>query len=54
MMLVSGVTLVKLFEGILVMEATGWLLIPMSFLTAGLGVRRYLRTSALIEAADSD
>ena len=36
------------------MEVTGAALIPVGFLTAGLGVRRYLRTRTLIEAADKD
>jgi putative membrane protein len=54
MLLVSGVTLLKLFEGILVMEVTGAALIPAGFFTAGLGVRRYLRTRTLIEAAEKD
>jgi putative membrane protein len=54
MLLVSGVTLLKLFEGVAVMEVTGALLIPASFVTAGLGVRRYLRSRTLIEAADKD
>jgi putative membrane protein len=54
MLLRSGVTLLKLFAGILVMEVTGATLIPAGFLTAGLGVRRYLRTRTLIEAADKD
>jgi putative membrane protein len=54
MLLVSGVTLLKLFEGVLVMEVLGAVLIPAGILTAGLGVRRYLRTRALIEAADKD
>jgi uncharacterized membrane protein YidH (DUF202 family) len=36
------------------MEVLGVVLIPAGILTAGLGVRRYLRTRALIEAADKD
>jgi len=54
MLLVSGVTLLELFEGILVMEVTGAALIPEGFLTAGLGVHRFLRTRTLIEAAEKD
>lgn len=54
MLLVSGITLLKLFEGVMVMEITGATLIPAGFLTAGLGLRRYLRTRTLIEAVDKD
>jgi len=54
MLLVSGVTLLKLFEGILVMEVLGAVLIPAGIFAGGLGLRRYLRTRTLIEAADKD
>ena len=54
MLLVSGVTLLKLFEGIMIMEVLGAVLIPAGILTAVLGLRRYLRTRTLIEAADKD
>lgn len=54
MLLVSGITLFKLFEGTMLMEAIGVTLIPTGFLVAGLGVRRYLHTRALIEAAGKD
>jgi putative membrane protein len=54
MLLVSGVTLIKLFEGVVLMELTGAILIPAGFLIAGLGLRRYLRTRAVIEAADGN
>lgn len=54
MMLVSGITLLKLFEGQLIMEALGALLIPLSLITAALGARRFARTRVQIEAADSD
>jgi putative membrane protein len=54
MLLVSGVTLIKLFEGTLVLKVTGAALIPASFFIAGLGVCRYLRTRALIETADKE
>jgi putative membrane protein len=53
-LLVCGVTLLKRFEGILVMEVTGAALISAGFLTAGLGVRRYLRSRTLVEAAEKD
>jgi len=52
MLLVSGVTLLKLFEGMFIMEAMGAALIPLSLLTAALGIRRYLRTRDLIEAVE--
>jgi putative membrane protein len=54
MMLVSGITLLKLFEGVVVMETAGALLIPSSLLCAIWGVRRYLRTRASIEAGLTD
>lgn len=54
MLLVSGVTLLKLFEGVTAMEITGALLIPVSFLMVGWGLHRYVRTRALIEAANTD
>jgi putative membrane protein len=52
MLLVSGITLLKLFEGVTAMEVLGAALIPAGLVTAGLGLRRYLRTRASIEAAD--
>lgn len=54
MMLVSGITLLKLFEGVLALEVTGGVLIPVSFLMAAWGVRRYWRTCASIRAALGD
>jgi len=54
MLLVSGVTLLKLFEGNLAMEVLGAALIPAGILTAALGLRRYLQTRTLIQAADAD
>jgi putative membrane protein len=54
MMLVSGITLLKLFEGVVVMEVIGSTLIPASLLTAAWGLRRYLRTRASIETKISD
>ncbi|MCB1876996.1 MAG: DUF202 domain-containing protein [Chromatiales bacterium] len=50
MALVSGITLLKLFEGQIVMEVLGSLLIPLALLTAVMGGRRYLRTREHIEA----
>ena len=52
MLLVSGATLLKLFEGIILMDVIGAALIPIGLLTAGMGLRRYLRTRSIIEAAD--
>ena len=40
MLLVSGISLLKLFEGVLVMEVLGAVLIPAGILTAVLGLRR--------------
>jgi putative membrane protein len=54
MMLVSGITLLKLFEGVIVMETLGALLLPSSLLCAIWGLRRYWRTRASIEASLSD
>jgi putative membrane protein len=52
MLLVSGVTLIKLFEGITALEVMGALLIPLGLLTAAWGFRRYLHTRILIEEAE--
>lgn len=52
MLLVSGITLLKLFEGNGLMELGGEVLIPVSFLAAGLGLHRYLRIRARIESAE--
>ncbi len=52
MLLVSGVTLIKLFEGVRTLEILGFSLIPVSILVAAWGVRRYLQTCRLIRAAD--
>lgn len=54
MLLISGVTLIKLFEGVVAMEVLGALLIPAGLLAAALGLRRYLRTRALIKAEEAD
>ncbi len=51
MILVSGITLLKLFPGVITLEITGGVLIPVSFLVAGLGVHRYWRTCASIRSA---
>ncbi len=53
MMLVSGITLLKLFEGVVVMEIIGGLLVPLSLLAAVWGVRRYWRTRVSIEGVVS-
>lgn len=49
MLAVSGVTLIKLFQSVFLMEAIGAVLIPVGLLTAAWGVRRYLHTCRLIE-----
>ena len=54
MLFVTGVTLIKLFEGVLAMEILGMLLLPTGLLAAGYGLRRYLRTRALIGATEQD
>lgn len=54
MLFVTGVTLIKLFEGVVAMEVGGLVLLPTALITAGYGVYRYLRTRALIGAAERD
>lgn len=54
MLLVSGVTLIKLFDGVLAMQVLGVLLVPGSLITAAAGLLRYRRTRACIEIADRD
>jgi putative membrane protein len=54
MLLVSGVTLIKLFEGVAAMEIIGAVLIPAAFLVAGIGLRRYLVTCRQISAAEAE
>ncbi len=54
MLFVTGVTLIKLFEGVLAMEILGMLLLPTGLLAAGYGLYRYLRTRALIGATEQD
>jgi putative membrane protein len=51
MMLVSGITMMKLFEHIPAMEIAGGVLIPLSFLVAFEGARRYWKTCSAIRAA---
>ena len=51
MTLVSGITMIKLFEGVAAMEVFGGVLIPLSLLAAGWGFRRFLQTRASIAAA---
>lgn len=53
MLLVSGITLIKLFEGIAVMEILGSLLIPAGLLTAALGIHRYFSTRNLIDIPET-
>ncbi|MGD8587651.1 MAG: DUF202 domain-containing protein [Chromatiales bacterium] len=54
MLLVSGVTLLKLFAGIWPLELLGALLIPVALVAVAIGLRRYLHTRDLIEASDHD
>lgn len=54
MMLVSGITMLKLFEGVLVMEIIGGVLVPLSLIAAVWGARRYLRTRSAIEITVDD
>jgi len=51
MLLVSGITLIKLFEGVKPLEILGAILIPVSMLVAALGARGYIKTCRLIRAA---
>ncbi|MET0064877.1 MAG: DUF202 domain-containing protein [Candidatus Thiodiazotropha sp.] len=51
MMLVSGITLLKLFEGVIAMELLGGLLVPISIGVALWGSRRYLQTRKSIQTA---
>jgi len=52
MLVVSGVTLIKLFQSVFFMEAIGAVLIPVGLLTATWGFRRYLHTCRLIEEVE--
>ena len=54
MVLVSGLTLLKLFSGSWLMQGLGAFLIPLGLLAAGVGLRNYLRVRTLIEAQDHD
>jgi putative membrane protein len=54
MLLVSGVTLVKLFEGQLLAEITGYLLMPLGLVAGAFGAYRYLRVKARIETDRHD
>ena len=54
MMLVSGITLLKLFEGNIAIELIGGALIPVSLLTASWGTYRFWRTRASIKVAVTD
>ncbi|MCB1735893.1 MAG: DUF202 domain-containing protein [Gammaproteobacteria bacterium] len=52
MFLVSGVTLIKLFQDVLLMELTGYALVPCAFVIGGLGLQRYLRIRKQIRISD--
>ena len=49
MLLVSGGTLIKLFEGEPLLEVTGYVLMPLGLIASVLGVYRFLRVQARIE-----
>jgi len=49
MLLVSGVTLIKLFEGQTLLEITGYVLIPFGLVASVLGVYRFLQVQGRIE-----
>jgi hypothetical protein len=49
MLLVSGVTLVKLFEGQPQAEVTGYVLMPLGLVAGAFGLYRHLRVKARIE-----
>ena len=50
MLIVSGITIIKLFEGLWLMELLGSVLIPVGFATAAIGIWRYFRIRAAINA----
>lgn len=52
MFLVSGVTLIKLFEDVLLIRLTGYALIPCALAIGGLGLQRYLRVCEQIRIVD--
>jgi putative membrane protein len=54
MLLVSGMTLLKLFAGIWPLETLGAILIPVAIASVAVGLRRYFQTRSLIEASDHD
>jgi len=54
MLLVSGMTLMKLFAGVWVLETLGLVLIPVALVAVAIGLRRYFQTRSLIEASDHD
>jgi putative membrane protein len=54
MMLVSGITLIKLFGDILAMQATGMALVPLAIATGVLGLSHYVRLSKVITAVEAE
>jgi putative membrane protein len=54
MLLVSGMTLLKLFEGNWPLEILGAVLIPVALAAVAIGLWRYFQTRSLIEASDHD
>lgn len=53
-LLISGATLLKLFEGVLAMQIVGAVLIPIGFVTGTFGLLRYRKTCARISATRPD
>jgi hypothetical protein len=53
-LLVSGITLLKLFDGDLLMQVVGVALIPLSLVTGAIGLQRYMRIRESIEVAERD
>jgi putative membrane protein len=54
MLLVSGMTLMKLFAGVWFLEALGMALIPVALVTVALGLRRYFQICKLIRATEQE
>lgn len=54
MLIVSGVSLIKVFEGTTVLEILGFALIPIGLIAAAYGVLRFLHMCARIEREASN
>jgi hypothetical protein len=53
-LLVSGVTLVKLFDGDLLMQIVGVALIPLGLVTSVIGLQRYMHIRESIKSVEED